>query len=172
VAKVPLEDKIWYPAVGDLVKVQRRDPECMAIFQQLDLLKEGGVPALKLAGISKERMRYLQLHEVDAYGQLRCAEVVVHVYGGESKPPAEKCMDQAQWEMDMVVNKSQVEKGMDQAQWACDFGRSASRVVVPKELRDGILFMHHYSRMASHASWVDMIDSVQAAGYTYLEGPG
>jgi hypothetical protein len=58
-AKVPLGDKIWYPAVSDLVKVQRRDPECMAIFQQLDLLKEGGVPALKLAGVSKARMRYL-----------------------------------------------------------------------------------------------------------------
>ena len=52
-------------------------------------------------------------------------------------------------------------------EWASDFDRTASRVVVPKDLRDGILFIHHHSRMASHASWVDMVDSVQAAGYTW-----
>ena len=63
------------------MKAQHRDPECMAILQQLKVLKEGGMPALKIAGVSKERMRYLQLHEVDAAGQLRCAEVIVHVYG-------------------------------------------------------------------------------------------
>jgi hypothetical protein len=166
-SKAASEDKLWYPAVVDLVKVHRHDPECIAIFQQLELLKDGGIPALKLAGVGKERMRYLQLHEIDAAGQLRCVEVIVHVYGCDGKLPAEKGMCQAQWEMDKIVNETQPEEGTDQEQWACDFDRTASRVVVPKELRDGILFLHHHSRMASHASWVDMVDSVQAAGYTW-----
>jgi hypothetical protein len=47
-SKAASEDKLWYPAVVDLVKAQHRDPECMAILQQLKLLKEGGMPALKL----------------------------------------------------------------------------------------------------------------------------
>jgi hypothetical protein len=160
--KAAPEDKLWYPAVVDLAKAQHRDPECMAILQQLKLLKEGGMPALKIAGVSKERMRYLQLHVVDAAGQLRCAEVIVQVYGGEEREPVEKGMCQAQWEMtqemDKVASESKTEEGTDQEQWASDFDRTASRVVVPKELRDGILFIHHHSRMASHASWVDMVD--------------
>jgi hypothetical protein len=44
---------------------------------------------------------------------------------------------------------------------------SEARVVVPKELRDGILFVHHYSRLACHASWLDMMDQIQEAGYTW-----
>jgi site-specific DNA-cytosine methylase len=149
-SKAAPEDKLWYPAVEDLVRVQRRDPECMAILQQLELLKKGGIPALKLAGVSKERMRYLQLHEVDAEGQLRCAEVIVHVYGSDGKLPAEKGMGQAQWEMDKIVNESQTEEGSDQEQWACDFDRSASRVVVPKELRDGIYCSYITTRVWPH----------------------
>ena len=44
---------------------------------------------------------------------------------------------------------------------------SEARVVVPKDLRDGILFVHHYSRLACHASWLDMMDQIQEAGYTW-----
>jgi hypothetical protein len=38
------------------------------------------------------------------------------------------------------------------------------RAVVPKELRDGILYIH---QLAAHASWVDMESMIHEAGYTW-----
>jgi hypothetical protein len=50
------EPKPWYPKVESMVATQRRDPECVALMQQLETRKKGGVPALKLAGVSDERL--------------------------------------------------------------------------------------------------------------------
>jgi hypothetical protein len=109
-------------------------------MQQLETRKKEGVPALKLVGVSDERLRYayLSLHSVDEAGQLCCADVLVNVYGWLDKKVA--TVDQKTLEYELA----------------------GSKVVVPRELRDGMLYLHHYSRMASHASWVDMMDGVQA----------
>jgi hypothetical protein len=39
-------------------------------------------------------------------------------------------------------------------------------VLVSKGLREWIIFRHHYTRLACHASWLDMMDQIQEAGYT------
>jgi hypothetical protein len=99
-------------------------------MQQLDTYAKGGAAALKTIGVSEERTRYLQLHEIDAEGLMRCSDVVVHVYGDAHE-------------------EERVGENAD-----CDV--TTSRVVVPKELRDGILCIYHHSQLAAHASWVDM----------------
>jgi hypothetical protein len=60
--KKVVEPKPWYPTVASMVETQRRDPECVALMQQLETRRKGGVPALKLVGVSDERLRYLSLH--------------------------------------------------------------------------------------------------------------
>ena len=95
---------------------------------------------MKLVGVSDERLRYLSLHSVDEDGQLCCADVVVNVYGGADG-----------------VGSTAEGKDME-------YELAGSKVVVPKELRDGVLYLHHYSRMASHASWVDMPSHIHTMG--------
>ena len=131
----------WYPSNASMKQAQRRDPECMSIMQQLDTYAKGGAAALKTIGVSEERTRYLQLHEVDSDGLLRCSDVVVHVYGDADEE--ERVGENA------------------------NFDVTTSRVVVPKELRDGILYIHHHSQLAAHASWVDMESMIHEAGYTW-----
>jgi hypothetical protein len=99
----------------------------------------GGNAALKTQGVSQERMRYLQLHEIDPDGLLRCADVIVNKYGGKE---------------DTTDDDHELEL-------------SPGRVVVPRELHAAILYLHHHSRLASHAAWVDMVAGIHEAGYTW-----
>jgi hypothetical protein len=131
----------WYPSNASMKQAQRHDPECMSIMQQLETYAKGGAAALKTIGVSEERTRYLQLHEIDTEGLLRCSDVVVHVYGDADE-------------------KGRI--GED-----ADFDVTTSGVVVPKELHDGILYIHHHSQLAAHASWVDMESMIHEAGYTW-----
>jgi hypothetical protein len=102
---------------------------------------KGGAAALKTIGMSEERTRYLQLHEIDAEGLLRCSDVVVHAY----------CDADEEGRIGEDV----------------DFDVTTSRAVAPKELRDGILYIHHHSQLAALASWVDMESMIHEAGYTW-----
>jgi site-specific DNA-cytosine methylase len=139
----------WYPSNESMLHAQRSDPDTLALREQLLLLQANGVSALKKQGVSDERLRYLQLVSVDSNGLLRCSDINVHMYGADGKQ-----VEQVE-EKKMETAK---EGGLD-----C----SEARVLVPKGLREGILFIHHYTRLACHASWMDMMDGIQEAGYTW-----
>ena len=135
----PLETPPWYPSVETMKQSQQEDPECQSIIEQMKTMSVGGNAALKKEGISQERMRYLQLHAVDPDGLLRRADVVVNKYGGHE---------------DTTDDDHELEL-------------TPGRVVVPRELRAAMLYLHHHSRLACHAAWVDMVASIQEAGYTW-----
>ena len=136
----------WYPSTASMLHAQKDDPDTLAMREQLQLLKSGGASALKKQGVSDERIRYLQLLSFDDDGLLRCADINVHMYGADGKQVKES------------TTGSTNEEGLD---------LSEARVLVPKGLREGILFIHHYTRLACHASWLDMMDGIQEAGYTW-----
>ena len=132
-----------------MLHAQRSDPDTLALREQLLLLQANGVSALKKQGVSDERLRYLQLVSIDDNGLLRCSDINVHMYGADGKQ-----VKQVEEKKETSAN----EGGLD-----C----SEARVLVPKGLREGILFIHHYTRLACHASWMDMMDGIQEAGYTW-----
>ena len=130
----------WYPSDETMLEAQKADPEVEALREQLQILKTSGVSTLMKLGHSRERVRLLQMHSINPAGLLCCSDVIVSTYG----IPEEESKE-AEEETEL----------------------SEAYIVVPKSLRDGILYIHHHSRLAGHASWIDMEKDIHRAGYTW-----
>ena len=112
----------WYPSDVSMLHVQKSDPDTLALREQLLLLQTGGASALKKQGVGDERLRYLQLLSFDDNDLLRCSDINVHVYGADGKQVGQD---------EETKNESE------------ELDCSEARVLVPKGLREGILFIHH-----------------------------